>query len=71
MYSLDLFLFLFALVLIIIINLTSNAISNKIRGMYRIGPHNIDILSIIYGFFLEDAQAEKRLSGIGTIIFFF
>ena len=39
--------------------------------MYRIGPHNIDILSIIYGSLLGDAHAEKRLSGIGTRISFF
>ena len=69
MYNLD--LFLFVIVLITIINLTKNAISNKIRGLYRIGPHNIDILSIIYGSLLGDAHAEKRLSGIGTTISFF
>jgi len=57
MYSLE--FFLFALVLITIINLRRNAISKKIRGMYRIGPHNIDILSIIYGSLLGDAHAEK------------
>ena len=57
MYNLD--LFLFVIVLITIINLTKNAISNKIRGLYRIGPHNIDILSIIYGSLLGDAHAEK------------
>jgi hypothetical protein len=39
--------------------------------MYRIGPHNKDILSIIYGSLLGDAHAEKRLSGMGTRISFF
>ena len=69
MYSLS--LFLFGLVFITIINLTTNVIFNKIRGIYRIGPHNKDILSIIYGSLLGDAHAEKRKSGIGTRISFF
>jgi ubiquinol-cytochrome c reductase cytochrome b subunit len=69
MYSLE--LFLFAIVFITIINLTTNIIANKIRGMYRIGPHNKDVLSIIYGSLLGDAHAEKRLSGVGTRISFF
>lgn len=58
-------------VLIIIINLKSNTISCKIRGIYRIGPHNKDILSIIHGSLLGDAHAEKRVSGFGTRISFF
>lgn len=69
MYSLD--SFLFAIILIMIINLTTNTISSKIRGIYRIGPHNKDILSVVYGSLLGDAHAEKRLSGVGTRISFF
>lgn len=33
---------------------------NKIRASKRIGPHNIDVYSIIYGSLLGDAHAEKR-----------
>lgn len=42
---------------------------NKLKGIYRIGPHNIDILSLIFGFLLGDARAEKTL--LGTRITFF
>lgn len=63
--------FSIALVFIVIINSNQNVISSKIKGMYRIGPHNKDILSIIYGSLLGDAHAEKRLSGVGTRISFF
>jgi ubiquinol-cytochrome c reductase cytochrome b subunit len=44
---------------------------SRLKGMYRIGPHNIDIISIIFGSLLGDAHAEKRLSGLGTRISFF
>ena len=75
MYSLDFFSFsfslLFVVVLIMIINLINNTISNKIKGMYRIGPHHIDIISIIYGSLLGKGHAEKRLLGVGTRIFFY
>ena len=68
-YSLDLYQISF--VFIIIINLITNDILKKIRGEYRIGPHNREILSIINGSLLGDAHAEKRLSGIGTRISFY
>ena len=41
---------------------------SRLRGIYRIGSHNIDLLSIIFGCLLSDAHAEKRLLGTGTII---
>ena len=44
---------------------------NRLRGIYRIGPHNKEILSIIFGSLLGDGHAEKRLMGIGTRITFF
>lgn len=44
---------------------------SRLKGIYRIGPHNIDIISIIFGSLLGDAHAEKRLSGLGTSISFF
>lgn len=49
-------------------------ISNKLsrtKGTYRIGPHNIDVISIIFGSLLGDAYAEKRLMGTGTRISFY
>ena len=36
----------------------------------RIGPHNIDILSIIIGSLLGDGHLEKRRQGLGTRIKF-
>lgn len=32
----------------------------KIRAKYRIGPHNIDVLSIIVGSMLGDCHGEMR-----------
>jgi hypothetical protein len=44
---------------------------NRIRSEKRIGPHNFDILSIIFGSLLGDGHAEKRLKGNGTRISFY
>lgn len=44
---------------------------SRLKGIYRIGSHNKDILSIIFGSLLGDAHAEKRLIGDGTRITFF
>jgi ubiquinol-cytochrome c reductase cytochrome b subunit len=41
--------------------------SPRTGAIKRIGPHNIDILSIIIGSLLGDAYAEKH--GLGTRIF--
>jgi hypothetical protein len=43
----------------------------KIRANRRIGPHNLDILSIIFGSLLGDGHAEKRIQGNGTRITFY
>lgn len=43
----------------------------KIRSEKRIGPHNYDILSIIFGSLLGDGYAEKRIIGNGTRICFY
>lgn len=59
------------LVLIMVINLTTGQLYKKVRGIYRIGPHNEEILSIIFGSLLGDAHAEKRALGMGTRISFF
>jgi hypothetical protein len=39
-------------------------------SMERIGPHNIDIISIIIGSLLGDGHLEKRNQGVGTRIKF-
>jgi len=44
---------------------------SRLRGEYRIGPHNKDILSIIFGSLLGDAHGEKRKMGTGTRITFY
>lgn len=59
------------LVLIMVINTTTGQLYKKVKGIYRIGPHNEEILSIIFGSLLGDAHAEKRALGIGTRISFF
>lgn len=58
------------IVLILIINEIPNKLS-RLKGIYRIGPHNKDILSIIHGSLLGDAHAEKRKLSVGTRISFF
>lgn len=44
---------------------------SKLKGIHRIGPHNFDILSIIFGSLLGDAHAEKRSDNGGTRISFY
>lgn len=43
---------------------------SKIKGIYRIGPHNKDVISIIFGSLLGYAQCEKKLLSVGTRINF-
>ena len=44
--------------------------NNKLTSDQRIGPHNLDIISIIIGSTLGDTHLEKRKRGIGTRIIF-
>jgi hypothetical protein len=44
--------------------------NNKLTSDQRIGPHNLDIISIIIGSILGDSHLEKRKRGIGTRIIF-
>jgi ubiquinol-cytochrome c reductase cytochrome b subunit len=46
-------------------------LTKKQRSTQRIGPHNFDILSIIFGSLLGDAHAEYRIQGKGTRICFY
>jgi ubiquinol-cytochrome c reductase cytochrome b subunit len=70
----DIFLYLNNSILDIDINYLINpiiGIKNRLKGDKRIGPHNRDIYSIIFGSLLGDAYAEKRNKGIGTRISFY
>jgi hypothetical protein len=43
----------------------------RVRSHKRVGPHNHDLLCIIYGTLLGDAHAERRSIGNGTRISFY
>ena len=43
----------------------------RYKGWQRIGPHNFDIISIIFGSLLGDGHAERRIGGVGTRITFY
>ena len=66
-----LYYIIFLLLLITPVTINTKLKISRLKGIYRIGPHNIDILSIIFGSLLGDANAEKRLLGTGTRISFF
>ena len=65
--------YLISLFLVLITPITSGSDPevSRLKGIYRIGPHNIDVISIIFGSLLGDGHAEKRLKGLGTRISFF
>lgn len=44
---------------------------SRLKGKYRIGPHNKYVLYIIFGSLLGDAHGEKREMGTGTRITFY
>jgi ubiquinol-cytochrome c reductase cytochrome b subunit len=69
MYNFDLILFFLLLITPIYFYVKSKV--KRFKGIYRIGPHNKDIISIIFGSLLGDAYAEKRLNGVGTRISFY
>lgn len=53
----------YSILLISPIYLNKNSKVNRLKGIYRIGPHNIDIISIIFGSLLGEGYVEKRASG--------
>ena len=55
---------------LIVIYMNSDIIAKRIRAILRIGPHNKDVISILYGTLLGDSHAEKRSLGHGTRISF-
>lgn len=52
----------------IISKILNNNINNLNKDVipFKIGPHNIEVISIIVGSTLGDMHLEKRLNGIGT-----
>ena len=56
--------------LFIIIYLAENKIAKRLKAEKRVGPHNLDIISIFYGSLLGDAHAERRENGNGTRLSF-
>ena len=68
MYNLYL---VFFVILIMPIDFDIKQKVSRVKGLYRIGPHNKDIVSIIFGSLLGDANAEKRAGGLGTRINFY
>nr|UEP17219.1 hypothetical protein [Lactarius zonarius] len=62
----NLFLICLSLLLITPIYLNNEPKVRRLKGIYRIGAHNKDIISIIFGSLLGDAHGEKRLFGVGT-----
>ena len=55
---------------IIFLNIKDNLNPKILTSRDRIGPHNIDIISMIIGSTLGDTYLEKRNNGIGTRIIF-
>lgn len=55
----------------IMVYLPNNRVANRISSFLRVGPHNLDIMSIFYGALLGDAHAERRSAGHGTRISFY
>jgi hypothetical protein len=41
----------------------------RLKGIYRIGPHNLDILSFIFGSLLGNASAQKRPDGTRIVFY--
>lgn len=62
--------FFFESFIFICIYLTMNTIAKRLPATSRVGPHNIDILSIIFGSLLGDSHGERRIIGNGTRISF-
>lgn len=67
--------FTFSSVISIIIPYSIKSSNNikiiRVKANLRIGPHNKDILSIIFGSLLGDGYAERRYKGNGTRISFY
>jgi ubiquinol-cytochrome c reductase cytochrome b subunit len=51
--------------------LSNGKIANRIKSDTRVGPHSLDVLSLIYGTLLGDSHAEYRPQGNGTRLGFY
>lgn len=47
-----------------------NTIAKRVLATSRVGPHNMDILSVVFGSLLGDSHAERHSTGNGTRISF-
>lgn len=56
---------------LISVNLIKGNLANRIKANTRIGPHNKEVLDLIYGTLLGDSHAECRSNGNGTRIGFY
>jgi ubiquinol-cytochrome c reductase cytochrome b subunit len=66
-----LYLICLSLLLITPIYFNNQLKVSKLKGIYRIGPHNKDVISILFGSLLGNAQGDKRLLGKGTKFIFY
>lgn len=81
MHNFYFFLYIFSIFYLYIdfcLHITPASLSNynsaklvRLNSKYRIGPHNRDILCVIFGSLLGDAHAEKRTPGTGTRVTFY
>lgn len=62
----DCFIFTSIVFISVYLNLTIDVVAKRIRAESRVGPHNKDIISILYGSLLGDCHAENRITGSGT-----
>jgi len=61
-----LYLICLSLLLITPVYLNNQPKVSRLKSIYRIGPHNKEIISIIFGSLLGNGNCEKRLLGLGT-----
>jgi hypothetical protein len=66
-----LYLIYLSLLLITPFYLNNYSKVSRLKGIYRIGPHNKDVISIIFGSLLGDAYGEQRLFRLGTRFSFY
>jgi ubiquinol-cytochrome c reductase cytochrome b subunit len=43
---------------------------SRLKSDLRIGPHNLDVISVLVGSILGDSHLEKRKMGLGTRVIF-
>lgn len=47
-----------------------SVVGSKLKSIERVGPHNLNIISLILGSLLSSSYLEKRSKGIGVRIVF-